>query len=144
MGGVAQRMQSSAWVVPGLPCDGGWCSCSRVLRVLHKSGAPRQQCIKANFAYDSLLLITDVRYGRSDFRCIAAGDAPGKSASSFFFTADQAYVFKSCTKKDTACLLKLLPKYLAYVEGHEATLLPRYVGLFEASGAPLCSKSFYD
>ena len=69
-------------------------------------------------------------------KCIPTSQASGKSKAFFFFSPDQRYVFKTCTKKDYKTLVAILPRYLSHVETNRATLLPRYVALFSIPGRP--------
>ena len=67
----------------------------------------------------------------SDMKTIPLGMTSGKSASFFFFSPDQHYLFKTCTKMDVVTLKRVLGEYTQHVAAHAGTLLPRYVGLFK-------------
>ena len=49
----------------------------------------------------------------------------------FYFTHDRRYIIKTATREEFATLLRLLPKYHAYVQLHPHTLINRVVGAHE-------------
>lgn len=83
--------------------------------------------------YYATLGLQEVR-NASCFRVITKDDASGKSGSFFFFSSDQRFILKSCTKTDIKTLIKILPKYAEYVKKQGSkTLLPRYLGMYQLS-----------
>mmetsp|Transcript_22380 Transcript_22380/g.33066 ORF Transcript_22380/g.33066 Transcript_22380/m.33066 type:complete len:456 (+) Transcript_22380:51-1418(+) len=84
----------------------------------------------SNTQYYACLALQEERQ-TSCFRVISKNEASGKSGSFFFFSSDQRFILKSCTKSDFKTLLRILPEYTEYVQKHGSkTLLPRYIGLY--------------
>jgi hypothetical protein len=52
----------------------------------------------------------------------------GKSGAFFYFSSDGLYLLKTIPKREASSLRTLLGSYLAQVQAHPDTLLPRYLG----------------
>jgi 1-phosphatidylinositol-4-phosphate 5-kinase len=55
----------------------------------------------------------------------------GKSGSFFYYTGDQRFILKTCTKQEITYLLEILPKYIDYLQKNPKSLLCRFVGCHE-------------
>ncbi|ELP83987.1 phosphatidylinositol-4-phosphate 5-kinase, putative, partial [Entamoeba invadens IP1] len=54
----------------------------------------------------------------------------GKSGSLFMFTKDSKYILKVIPKREEKILVKVLPKYFAFIQENPQTLIPRFYGMY--------------
>lgn len=69
--------------------------------------------------------------GATNLFAIGTAEASGKSSAFFLLSSDQRYVIKSMTQVDYLSLQNELVDYTEHLEAHPASLLPRFLGLFD-------------
>lgn len=59
------------------------------------------------------------------------GLGPGKSGMLFFYSQDNKYIVKTCTRKEIKFLRKILRSYHEYIKNNKHTLITRFYGIFK-------------
>ena len=73
--------------------------------------------------------ITNQQYLQSIKTTYGGMEGEGKSGMLFFRTKDQRYVLKTLKTTELPVMLSLLPEYIAHLDKHRCSLLPRLYGL---------------
>ena len=66
-----------------------------------------------------------------------------KSGSFFFYSADYRFILKTCTKREAAFLIGVLPQYHAHLMAHRYTLICRFFGLHRVHLPTALAKKVY-
>ena len=128
---------------------------SRKIDVRRNHSNPKLPISDANFSFSDHcpLVFRELRrcfgFDEADFFVSVTSEGyiseatNSKSGSSFFFSADNRFMFKSLTARELRMLCEFLPDYYHYLSQRPSSLLSRIVALFSVSASVISSSAHF-